>query len=75
MVADLSVYFDFGGTDTNPATQQDTDGLGHGTGFCLVAPKRQTYGSKQTTMRLSTTTIQFQYHQAEPNVVIGNRFT
>jgi hypothetical protein len=28
MVADLSVYFDFGGTDATPGTQQDTDGLG-----------------------------------------------
>ena len=28
MAADLSVYFDFGGTDNNPATEQDTDGLG-----------------------------------------------
>lgn len=28
MVADLSVYFDFGGTDGTPGTEQDTDGLG-----------------------------------------------
>jgi len=28
MVADLSVYFDFGGTDNNPGTEQDTDALG-----------------------------------------------
>ena len=28
MVADLSVYFDFGGSDGTPGTKQDTDGLG-----------------------------------------------
>ena len=28
MAADLSVYFDFGGTDATPATEQDTDALG-----------------------------------------------
>lgn len=28
MVADFDVFFDFGGTDTSPGTQQDTDGLG-----------------------------------------------
>lgn len=28
MAADLSVYFDFGGSDTSPGTEQDTDALG-----------------------------------------------
>ena len=28
MAADLSVYFDFGGSDNNPGTEQDTDALG-----------------------------------------------
>jgi len=28
MVADFDVFFDFGGTDATPGTQQDTDGLG-----------------------------------------------
>jgi len=28
MVADMSVYFDFGGTDNTPGTEQDTDALG-----------------------------------------------
>jgi len=28
MVADLSVYFDFGGSDNTPGTEQDTDALG-----------------------------------------------
>lgn len=28
MVATVSVYFDFGGTDGTPGTEQDTDGLG-----------------------------------------------
>lgn len=28
MVADISIYFDFGGSDGTPGTNQDTDGLG-----------------------------------------------
>ena len=28
MAADMSVYFDFGGSDTAPGTEQDTDALG-----------------------------------------------
>ncbi len=28
MAADMSVYFDFGGTDTSPGSEQDTDALG-----------------------------------------------
>lgn len=28
MAADMSVYFDFGGSDTSPGTEQDTDALG-----------------------------------------------
>jgi len=28
MVADMSVYFDFGGSDNTPGTEQDTDALG-----------------------------------------------
>ncbi len=28
MVADVNIFFDFGGTDSNPGTEQDTDELG-----------------------------------------------